>query len=533
MSLFAGLLSLVAYAFFAFRRSLRYLHIFHQEEYKPTRFLVWVAKTRSFDKRLSLALLALFLVLSGAFPFIPAQATALLVSVVFVFFGSFEKDPRKTAKKKLVITNRAKRVLGVALGLCLIAGAGIAGTNNFVFWILAVQMIPLSLALANVFLMPIENAIQKRIMNEASSILARLNPMVIGITGSFGKTSVKHILGHILELNAPTLFTPGSVNTLMGISRVIREDLKPDIRYFLVEMGAYGQGSIKKLCRLTPPRIGIVTALGEAHYERFKTLDSVARAKFELAEAVVSQNGGRMIVHEDVLEQEYARDFVAKNRKAFLVCGRGFAADLIIGNVEQAAEGLTVSVKWQNQDHVLFAPLHGMAHANNMAVAFAAAVVCGIAPDRVVAAMRTVSQIPHRLEVKTDPSGAVIIDDAYNSNPRGFDAALNLLTLLAAKKKFRRILVTPGIVELGEKNDEIHQMLGIRAAQNADVVIVVRSDKIPAFAEGFRSCATGKEILFVPSFAEARAWLNEKMTSSDVVLFENDLPDVDEARLVL
>src|SRR6202050_4878731 len=113
--------------------------------------------------------------------------------------------------------------------------------------------------------------------------------MVIAVTGSYGKTSVKHILGHVLETAAPTLITPGSVNTAMGIARVVRERLQPHHRYFVVEMGAYGPGSIRRLCALTPPKMGLVTAIGMAHYERFKTLETVAAAKFELAEAVAEQ----------------------------------------------------------------------------------------------------------------------------------------------------------------------------------------------------------------------------------------------------
>src|SRR5206468_12245453 len=135
----------------------------------------------------------------------------------------------------------------------------------------------------------------------AHSKLQRLNPVVIGVTGSYGKTSVKHILGHVLETAGPTLITPGSVNTAMGIARVIRERLQPHHRYLVVEMGAYGIGSIRRLCALTPPRLGIISAIGKAHYERFKSLDAVAQAKFELAEAAAG-NGGSVVAAADVVE---------------------------------------------------------------------------------------------------------------------------------------------------------------------------------------------------------------------------------------
>src|ERR1700683_3694665 len=154
--------------------------------------------------------------------------------------------------------------------------------------------------------------------------------MVIAVTGSYGKTSVKHILGHVLETAAPTLITPGSVNTAMGIARVIRERLQPHHRYFVVEMGAYGPGSIRRLCALTPPKMGIVTAIGMAHYERFKSLEAVAAAKFELAEAVAA-NGGKTIAAADVLAFAAPRRFAAAH------------PDLLLAVGSEANAGVTVS----------------------------------------------------------------------------------------------------------------------------------------------------------------------------------------------
>ena len=551
--IFFVVLLLLAFAAFAARRLLRYLHIFQQEDYDGRRFGCWILSTRAFDKRLSL----LFLILPALFVATKLfWIAAVLPVALFVLVCLLETDPRKMAKKKLVMTSRARRVFGVSFALCLLVAvlavaAQIACCLAFSFtpnknaallgvwgafalpWVLAVQFVPLSLILANVILIPVESRIQNRIMREASAKLAQINPQIIGITGSFGKTSVKHILGHVLEMNVPTLFTQGSVNTLMGISRVIREKLQVGTRYFLVEMGAYGQGSIQKLCRLTPPQIGIITSLGEAHYERFKTLDAVARAKFELAEAVLSHSSGQLVIHEDVLAQDYARAFVDKNPEKFVICGQGERVALKINNVTQSAAGLTVAVAWQGRDYTLFAPLYGTHHAGNMALAFAAALVCGVSPERAVAALRTTPQITHRLEVKPQPDGTVYIDDAFNSNPKGFASALELLSVLAAEKGGRRILLTPGIVELGAKHDEAHQILGAKAAQNVDIALVVRADRIPTFVESFRAAAPEKTLLSVANLIEARQWLQENIKAGDVFLIEHDLPDLGEAKLVL
>ena len=120
------------------------------------------------------------------------------------------------------------------------------------------RIFPLTLVAANAALQPYENYIQRGFWQEAYEHLNGVNPRIIGITGSFGKTSVKHILNHVLEVNAATLATPGSVNTSMGIARIVRERLTAQHRFFICEMGAYGPGSIRRLCKLARPNIGVL-----------------------------------------------------------------------------------------------------------------------------------------------------------------------------------------------------------------------------------------------------------------------------------
>ncbi len=187
--------------------------------------------------------------------------------------------------------------------------------------------------------MPNETAVQKRFWSEAHQKLLSLKPTIVGITGSYGKTSTKHLLGHILEMQAPTLITPGSVNTPMGIARVVRERLAAHHRFFVCEMGAYGPGSIERLCRLAPPDVAVITAIGMAHYERFKTLDTVARTKFELAEAVAEKNG-TVILAEQVLEFEYAKDFRRRYNEKTIVVGTEEDCALRIGSATQTENGI-------------------------------------------------------------------------------------------------------------------------------------------------------------------------------------------------
>jgi len=388
-------------------------------------------------------------------------------------------------------------------------------------WIVSVQLIPLLLVLANVVLQPWENSVQKKFWKQAHEKLAALDPKVIGITGSYGKTSVKHILGHILKTQAPTLITPGSVNTPMGITRIIREQLEETHKYFVVEMGAYGPGSIERLCRLAPPDVGVITAIGQAHYERFKSLDTVAEAKFELAESVL-QNGGTTIVHDSCLRLAYAQKFVEGHRDKFIVCGNTSHKDMDIASVTQRADGIEVQLTWQGTAYTLNMPLFGLHHGQNAALAFAAAASLGIDPENIVIALKSVPQIQHRLEVKKQAGDITFIDDAFNSNPEGFASALTLLRAMPGRK----ILITPGMVELGAAHDEEHEKIGKLAGEICDVVLLVLPERVPSFITGYKS--SGRQLIEVRSFNEASSWLAQNQKAGDVVLIENDLPDLYE-----
>ncbi len=524
-----AVLPFLAFLFFAARRLRRYLHLFQQDEYDGLRFLKWMLSSFAVDKRLSLAVLILC-----AFDFfVPDDRIVYpLLTLAFAGFALKESDPRKDAKKKLVMTPRARRIYITALVLCVLAAVILTAIPSPWLWLAAIHALPFLLALGNMLLFPYEAHVQKRFWMEAHHRLEDINPDVIGITGSFGKTSVKHILGHVLEMSAPTLYTPGSVNTPMGVTRIIRENLKKGCQYFLVEMGAYGEKSIERLCRLTPPRYGLITAIGAAHYERYKTLDTVARAKFELAEAVIADNG-TLVIDEQILEHPYAQDFVAEHRNNFVICGAGADADFQLTDITQTANGLTVRITHNGNDYELFAPLFGKHHGQNIALVFALAVTLGLKPEIVTAALRTTPQIQHRLEVKRQANEQIYIDDAFNSNPKGFANALDLMKLLQKEHGGRTILVTPGMVELGDLHDEEHRVLGAKAADCVDVAIVVKPERIEAFATAFQERAPENPLIRAKNLKEAQTWLSENAQAKDIILIENDLPDLYERKVTL
>jgi UDP-N-acetylmuramoyl-tripeptide--D-alanyl-D-alanine ligase len=521
---------MLAYLVFAWRRLSTYLHIFQQEEYHPVRFVRWLFATHSLDIRVSIVILvvgALQLAIRLAF-----EVGSLFITAALLAIALYEKKLRTASKKRLVMTARATRIYWVAFSALALVGVLYAVADvPLLAWLIPVHAVPFALPLATLILSPHEKSVQKKFWNEAHEKLRALSPTLIGITGSYGKTSTKHLLGHILELQAPTLITPGSVNTPMGVSRVIREQLGAHHRFFVCEMGAYGPGSIARLCRLAPPDVAVITAIGMAHYERFKTLDTVAAAKFELANAAAARSG-EIILSDSVLKFETAREFRAQHLEKTTMVGVNSQSDFRILNAGQQTDGIMAQVAWKDQLYVLRAPIFGEHHIGNMTVAFATACSVGIPPEDAILALSSAPQISHRLEVKQGPAGSRLIDDAYNSNPVGFASALKLLNDLRMEGG-RRILVTPGMVELGSAHDEEHRNIGLLARSYVDILLPVLPRRIPSLISGFELDNPGAIVIPCADFAAAQAWMNGNLTPLDVVLLENDLPDLYEKKLSL
>jgi len=360
--------------------------------------------------------------------------------------------------------------------------------------------------------------------------------VVLAITGSYGKTSTKHILAHILSSMGPTLATPGSVNTVMGVTRIIRETLKEKHRYFIVEMGAYGPGSIKKLCQLTPPNLGIITGVGLAHFERFKSIRTVFKSKFEMANNL-NAKGKKTIINSPEMPDYLLKPYRGENPN-LIECNLPDMAgpgSVSLTKCTQDKSGLSIELKIttsKTTKRVAFhVPLFGEHQGSNVMLAVAAALKTGVPLDVIKAGLKTMPQIRHRLEVTTPKVGPIIIDDAYNSNPTGFASALQTLKILK-KPEGKTILVTPGMVELGKEHDAQHLRIGKVAGKIVDVALVVGTTRMQSFVEGFESTAPGSATLKVFEFQkEAEAWVTKNAGSDDIVLFENNLPDIYEAEI--
>ncbi len=526
----------------------RYLQFFQQEEYDDERFIRWLFKNLSFEKRaVSLCLLAL--AVFGLLWAVSLEITVLsiLFTIIFYIFTLWAGMSNKTVteKKALAYTSRANRILYITTScqvasVLILYGACVALVYHYVepgaiiplsfglFLTILIYLlyIPFSMLIANRMLAPYEYSVQRGFLNEAKEKLKEYEPRIIGITGSYGKTSIKHILSHILSSHEPTLATPGSVNTQMGITRIIREKLRPEHRNFIVEMGAYGIGSIQRLCDLTPPNIALVSAVGLAHYERFQSIDTVKQAKSELPQNVPKE--GFAILNGDDENVRGMAEMI--NCPAFFYGEHGQLGELHCRLLESDCvdSGTRCVFEYENTSHEITLALYGKHQALNAAGAFLLAAKLGVPLLTIKAALKSTPAIAHRLVVQKSPEGVTHIDDTYNSNPEGFRNALEVLRSLNGQRK---ILLTPGMVELGKQHDAEHEKIGKQAAEVCDYVALIAPHRIEAMRQGLINNGFPEENLKTfDSLHQAREWLSDFLQLGDVLLLENDLPDLYESR---
>lgn len=450
---------------------------------------------------------------------------------VLAIFGVIEciRLFRKKYKKPLVWTARVRRICGVAVAIeaIVIAIIGLGHYSETAYYLYrcattAVLLYAASywIAIASLWLLkPVEKHIVKKYYDEAASILQSMPDLkIIGITGSYGKTSTKHYLYRILSEQYDTLMTPGNFNTTLGVVRTVREHLKPYNEVFIVEMGAKECGDIKEICDLVHPSIGIVTAVGPQHLESFGSIENVQATKFELVDALPSDgfavlnNDFDMIANRNVSNVETARYSAQQGR----------VADYHAVDVKYSQHGTEFTIASAEGNIItLRTRLVGRCNVSNLMAAVIVAMHMGVSSDKIKYAVGQIEQVEHRLSVKSTAGGITIIDDAYNSNPVGSAMALEVL---AGMTSGRRIIITPGMIELGEDQHRLNREFGAKIPGCADIAIIVGKYNREAITEGIGK-ADSLEVHTVDSFAQAQQLLLSIAHSGDTVLYENDLPD--------
>lgn len=510
----------------------RDIHMLQQNSYRISRFWHWQRDQIASAWRLCDVAL-LFLLFSTL---LPPLGSALIIAItsatkiVLILTAKY--------KKPLVYTRRVQRIytvvaiLSVApyIALCILGFKGNldgvwTSANEIVIPLGALLMITIfswAFAIVAIWLLsPVEAAINRKYLNEAKNILKGMPSLtVIGITGSFGKTSTKHYLHRILSEHFETLMTPGSFNTPLGVIRTIREHLKPQHQVFICEMGAKQKGDIAEICQIVNPSIGIITAVGPMHLQTFHTIENVQATKFELADALSPQ--GLAVVNNDFSLCASREVNNCKVIRYAVSTPKG--AQLIASDIEYTPDGTSFTVKsTDGKEMHLHTHLVGECNISNLLAAIAVAKALGVPDQKISYAVSRIEQVEHRLSIKKTPGGVTIIDDAFNSNPEGSRMAVEVLSHFTSGK---RIIVTPGMIELGDRQYELNRALGCNIGANTDVAIIVGQYNREALCDGILSTNFSKENLHtVASFTDAQKLLSTLLRSGDTVLYENDLPD--------
>lgn len=473
-----------------------------------------------------------------------AAAILLGVFVLFWFIGISDYKAERE-KKPLVFTARMKRVSGFILILLIgiwyslieigfisllirdFAAPFIKTDPYFMaFSLVFVDIcVPFLVWLGGWVLKPVEWKIQNGFKKQARKKLASLpNLKVIAITGSYGKTSTKFAIDAFLKERYSVCVTPGSFNTPMGICKVINNDLKASHNVLILEMGARYKGNIGELCDIAQPSLSVVTNVGLAHLETFGSQDVIAREKSTIVRRL-TPNGTAILNGDDPRVEA-----MGKLRDDVRVVYTGNEGSITAADFTVNSNGTSFTMIWKNQDGSeqsrtrVQTKLLGEHNVQNILLAAAVAREFEIRIETAALAASKMEPVEHRLELK-HRNGLTIIDDAFNSNPIGAKNALDVLSSFESGKK---IVITPGMIELGEREDEMNEEFGRQIARSrVDVAILVGAEQTKAIQMGIESenAERHTEVHVVKSLFEANDLLNSVAVDGDVVLYENDLPD--------
>lgn len=516
------------------RRLRFFLHIAQLEGYRTSRLRHWLWDHRALVVRPS-HLVAL-VVLGGGVLLLnegPAQAVTTTALIVWpLIFISSRRYRSAKEKKPLVYTARLQRLLGTAAVLALLAvGVGAAaggligspeGYLAFLGGLLLADLgAPLWVLAATVLTRPVERYVQEGFKRQArATIQDRPDLLVLGITGSYGKTSTKFIVAEILRQRFNVCATPSSYNTPMGLCMVINDKLRPEHQVLVLEMGIRYAGDIEELCAIARPDLAIVTSVGPAHLETMGTIDAIADEKAEIIRHAVP--GAPVVLNID--NEQVAAMAAEATGPVWRVSVAGHPeADISASNIAYGPEGTTFNVTDDTGTTATFrTELLGQHNVLNILLGVAVGRQQGLRLRQIAHAVRRVAPVEHRLQLRQQ-GPITVIDDAFNSNPVG---ARNALEILGQFDTGRRVIVTPGMVELGARQAEENHELGRYMAEHVDLAVLVGEEQTRPIREGLRAADfPDASVRTFDTLFDAQAFLKTYTRKGDVVLYENDLPD--------
>lgn len=503
----------------------RQMHMFQQNSYFPSRYIAYLKDN---DKGRIVVRLLFFVTYSSLWLEGSGLAVFLLISALLIYAVVSAVLSVRLQKKSIIplkFTARVKRTYYVFAAILI--GATLLQylvAKGYYYWFLSLNVAFCILPYLSVFLLwallfPVEKAITKYYINDAKKILSSYGNRlkVIGVTGSYGKTGTKMILTAMLKEKFNVLTTPKNFNTTMGIVRTVREYFKPQTEIFVCEMGAKKKGDIKEICDLVKPECALITSVGPQHLDTFGDIETVFNTKFELYDSVKTKNG---------VTFASANSDEIKNRvgeREVILYGTDSGLDYCADEISCSASGVTFNLHLKEEVVTITTKLLGNHNVQNIVGAAAVAHSFGVDAKSIKFAVSRLTAPEHRLEIKRYAKGSTLIDDAYNSNPVG---CLEACRVLASFEPMKRVLITPGLVELGEEEYKHNFRLGEEASGCADYIILVGKERSKPIKEGILSKGFNEENLFVAeNFNNAYNIYLEIADQNTVVLIENDLPD--------
>ena len=499
----------------------KYMHIFQQSFYEYDEFLPALRTTRSLKSGLFEFLI--FVVSIGCI-FIPELLYLLIIVNLFVAITNINNRP--VAKKKFVYTKRVKITYAIIAFVLFVTALGVFNIANLEYG--AMVLVPLSMfkyfsvfmiLFGNVLAKPILKIGNRKYIKEAKEIIASNKKMkIIGITGSYGKTSTKNIVSALLEQRFITVMTPKSYNTTLGVVKTIREEIKPYTEVFVCEMGAARLGEIKEICEIATPDISVITSIGPQHLTSFKSMENVQKGKYEII--TYSKPNSIAILNVD---NEYIKDGIEKYAKGKEVIEYSLNGDTRyrVENIEMSDKGSVFDILEGDYPIRVETKLLGKHNIYNIVCAVAIARELGMTNEEIRKGIKKIKPVEHRLELKM-MGNVLALDDSFNSNPEGSKAAVETLCMFKDKYK---VMVTPGMIELGDKTDELNEKLG-EYASSLDFVILVGEITTKAIVKGLKNKGF-ENYEIVNDIYDAFEKLQEMQISHQnlIALFENDLPD--------
>ena len=508
--------------------SYKFFQMIQLSGYKLKGYFLWLKDTKCkyASRMILLSVLTSFCVLTTNALFnVYGKAMYSYIGLIFyfyfciVFINNLYSAPKKIPLKntsRMTRLNVAMFIFVALFSFFLIAlSTEYFGFIKFGILCIVPLCIPLIVPFMHWFLLPLEKSIIARYRYKAERKLKKMPDLIkIGITGSFGKTSTKYILNTILSQKYKVCMSPHSFNTLTGLSKVVNNYLKPDDQILIAEMGARNVGDIKELCNLIHPRYGLITGVGTQHMLFFKTKENILKTKFELIQSLPQDGGAFFNSFDQGAKELFSRCTLLDKT----LVGAG---DIKASNIKYDENGTSFKLQIGDFSQVVKTRLFGKHNVENILLCVAMAKKLDLSNEQIVKGIEELKPVPHRLEVNKVSNG-YILDDSYNASVEGSIVALDVLGQMPGQK----IIVTPGLVELGNMEYEENYKFGQRIAECADVAVIVNKVNFDALDSGLESAGFDMEQVYkADNLESAKKILTGLLDEKYSILFENDLPD--------